>query len=67
MAPHSYANLPWIKATASLPTGACVELAPLGDQIALRDSKHPHVEPLLFSRAEIAAFLNGARDASSTT
>jgi hypothetical protein len=61
MAPHSYANLPWIKATASLPTGACVELAPFGEQIALRDSKRPHVDPLLFTRAEIAAFLDGAK------
>jgi len=51
----------WRKASASNGNGQCVELAPMGDGIALRDSKAPDGAVLLFTRAEIAAFLDGAR------
>ncbi|MEO3765235.1 DUF397 domain-containing protein [Streptomyces sp. B5E4] len=52
----------WTKATASGDNGACVELAPAGDGwIALRDSKNLDVPPLLYTRAELAAFLDGAK------
>ena len=52
----------WIKAKASNSQGQCVELAQLrtGD-VAIRDSKDPHGPALVFTRAELAAFLNGAR------
>jgi hypothetical protein len=55
-------HLHWIKASASIGNGACVELAKVGDgRIALRDSKNPQTPPLLYTHAEIAAFLDGAK------
>jgi hypothetical protein len=44
-------------------TGNCVELAalPLG-AIALRNSRHPDGPPLICNRADVAAFLQGAKD-----
>ena len=51
--------LTWIKASQSLATGACVELAADGDLVLLRDSKHPEIV-LSFTRAEMSAFLAGA-------
>ena len=53
-------QLDWIKARRSYGLGECVELAADGDMIALRDSKDPAVR-LHFTRAELAAFLDGAR------
>jgi hypothetical protein len=53
-------GLKWIKASKSMPSGACVELAPHGDSIYLRDSKNPHVL-LRYTAAEIDAFLDGAK------
>ncbi|MGX1976846.1 DUF397 domain-containing protein [Streptomyces kronopolitis] len=57
-----FASLTWVKASASSDQGACVELAaaPRG-WVALRDSKHPDREPLMFTPAEMTAFLTGAR------
>ncbi|MHA6625744.1 DUF397 domain-containing protein [Pseudonocardia sichuanensis] len=54
-------QLDWVKASRSYGHGDCVELAPAGDMIALRDSKRPEAPHLLFTRAEMAAFLDGAR------
>jgi hypothetical protein len=52
----------WRKATASNPSGACVEVAPLpGSGVAFRNSRHPEGPALIFTRAEIAAFLTGAK------
>ena len=54
-------RLQWTKARRSYGIGECVELASDGESILLRDSKAP--ETLLrFTRAEIAAFLDGARN-----
>ena len=53
-------GLKWIKASKSMPSGACVELAPYGDAILLRDSKNPRVL-LRYTAAEIDAFLDGAK------
>jgi hypothetical protein len=52
----------WIKARASLGAGACVEVAAIGERIALRDSKNPDTPPLYYTKAEIRAFLDGARN-----
>ena len=57
----AHAGLDWIKSSLSMASGACVELALAGDRVALRDSKNPTVAPLLFTRAEISAFLYGAK------
>ena len=39
----------------------CVELAESGEFIALRDSKAVEHGALVFTRAELAAFLDGAK------
>jgi Domain of unknown function (DUF397) len=58
------AGLSWVKSRRSGPTGGnCVEVAFLpGDQIAMRNSRHPEGPALVFTRAEWDAFLGGAQD-----
>jgi hypothetical protein len=52
----------WRKSTASNPTGNCVELAELPNGgIAVRNSRSPRGPVLVYTRAEIAAFLAGVR------
>ena len=41
-------------------TNACVEVAFNGDDVLIRDSKHPGQAPLVFTAAEFAAFLAAA-------
>lgn len=42
--------------------GNCVEVAALPDgRVALRDSKHPDAGALLFTRAEMAAWIAGCQ------
>ena len=60
VAPQPQSGLDWIKSSASYASGACVELAPDGDRIWLRDSKNPAVS-LEYTRTEISAFLYGAK------
>jgi uncharacterized protein DUF397 len=50
----------WFKSSAS-GGGACVEVALLGDEILMRDSKAPEADVLRFGRAEWEAFLAGIR------
>jgi hypothetical protein len=53
----------WRKSRRSNPSGNCVELAELPDgSIAVRNSRHPGGPALIYTRAEIAAFVHGARD-----
>ena len=55
-------GLTWRKSKASNPSGACVEVATLADgEIAVRNSRHPSGPALIYTRAEIAAFLAGAK------
>lgn len=52
----------WRKARASNPSGACVEVAPLpGGDVAVRNSRDPGGPALVYTRAEIAAFLTGVK------
>jgi hypothetical protein len=51
----------WRKSSYSTNEGNCVELADTGDGVALRDSKDPSGPVLHFSRAELNAFLQGAK------
>jgi hypothetical protein len=52
----------WQKATYSNPSGNCVELAKLSDgRVAVRNSRHPCGPALVYERAELAAFLAGAK------
>lgn len=52
----------WISACGS--TGSsCVEVASHdGGMIAVRDSKHPEQDPLIFDKAEMADFFQGVKE-----
>lgn len=52
----------WIKARASIANNACVELAKIGEMIAVRDSKRPELPPHQYTRLEILAFFDGVRN-----
>ena len=55
-------GITWRKASASNPTGNCVELAKLSSgEVAVRNSRCPGGAVIVYTRAEIAAFLDGAR------
>lgn len=54
-------DLAWRKAERSVNNGACVELAPMAGMIAMRDSKDPDGPILMYTKAELAAFLEGAK------
>jgi hypothetical protein len=52
----------WRKATASNPSGDCIEVAALaGGEVAVRHSREPDGTALIYTPAEIAAFLAGAK------
>nr|WP_206316070.1 DUF397 domain-containing protein [Streptomyces sp. C1-2] len=53
----------WIKSRHSNAEGNCVEVAALtGGGVAMRNSRDPHGPALVYTSAEIAAFLAGAKD-----
>jgi hypothetical protein len=55
-------DVTWRKSTASNPSGDCVELAALaGGAVALRNSREPNGPALIYTPAEITAFLAGAK------
>ncbi|MER5973640.1 DUF397 domain-containing protein [Streptomyces sp. NPDC002055] len=52
----------WQKARASINNGNCVEVASLPEGgVAMRNSKFPGGPALVFSKVELAAFLDGAK------
>ena len=56
-------DVTWKKSRHSNSQGACVELAGLpGGGIALRNSRDPHSPALIYTPAEIDAFIRGAKD-----
>jgi Domain of unknown function (DUF397) len=53
----------WRKSARSSAQGNCVELARLaGDGVAIRNSRHPEGPALVFTGAELDAFLAGVKD-----
>jgi hypothetical protein len=53
----------WRKSTHSGAQGNCVEVAELSDGgYAVRNSRHPAGPALIFTAAEMAAFVAGAKD-----
>jgi hypothetical protein len=54
----------WRKSRRSNPSGNCVEIAELpgGAGIAVRNSRFPDGPALIYTPAEIAAFIQGVRD-----
>lgn len=53
----------WRKSKASNPSGSCVEVAELpSGEIAMRNSRYPAGPALVYLRAEMAAFVAGAKN-----
>ena len=53
----------WRKSRASNPSGCCVEVAALPDgAIAVRNSRDPGGPALVYTRAEVGAFLAGVKN-----
>jgi hypothetical protein len=53
----------WRKSRRSSAQGNCVELARLsGAEVAIRNSRHPAGPALVFTGAEVDAFLGGVKD-----
>jgi hypothetical protein len=52
----------WVRSSISSPTGNCVELGALANGgVAVRNSRDPRGPALVYTRAEIGAFVEGAR------
>jgi hypothetical protein len=53
----------WWKSGRSSAQGNCVETARLpGQEVALRNSRYPQGPALIFTKAEVCAFLEGVKD-----
>jgi hypothetical protein len=60
---NQLASVRWRKSRASNPSGSCVEVAELAaGAIAVRNSRYPSGPALVYTRAEITAFLTGVKN-----
>ncbi|MFE2872360.1 DUF397 domain-containing protein [Embleya sp. NPDC059259] len=58
----SFGSVTWVKSSASTAEGNCVELAALpGGEVAVRNSRFARGPALVYTRAELAAFVAGAK------
>lgn len=65
---HTLDGVIWIKSRHSAMEGNCVEMAALPDGcVAVRNSRDPEGPALVYTRAEIAAFLVGAQEGEFNT
>jgi Domain of unknown function (DUF397) len=55
-------GLSWRKASISVNNGACLEVAPYAQGVAIRDSKDPGGPILRLSSRQWRAFLRGAKE-----
>ncbi|GAA3798085.1 DUF397 domain-containing protein [Streptomyces coacervatus] len=56
-------DVTWLKSRHSTADGNCVEVALLaGGSVAVRNSRDPQGPALVYTRAEIAAFIAGVKD-----
>lgn len=53
--------MPEFRKSSYSDNGDCVELAPAGDAVLLRDSKDPDGPVLAFTRAEMAGWIAGCK------
>jgi hypothetical protein len=53
---------PWRKSSYSGANGNCLEIAPTADGAAIRNSNRPEDGVILYTKAELDAFLKGAKD-----
>jgi hypothetical protein len=60
VAAGSLVGIRWVKASASDGLNDCVELAEVGESVAMRNSRDPEGPALIFTRSELAAFVDGA-------
>jgi hypothetical protein len=63
MAAADLGDVRWFKSQHSNPNGECIELAALPNgEIAMRNSRFPAGPVLVYTQAEVTAFLAGAKD-----
>jgi hypothetical protein len=56
------AMVTWQKSSFSNPNGNCVEMARLpGGGVAVRNSRDPHGPALVYTQAEVIAFIAGSK------
>ena len=62
VAAHRLGSVTWRKSRASNASGDCIEVAALDSgAVAVRNSRDPNGPALIYTRAEIAAFIAGAK------
>ncbi|MFI0260582.1 DUF397 domain-containing protein [Streptomyces sp. NPDC017056] len=63
VAANEIPGVTWQKGSASLGDGNCIEIAALPEGgVAMRNSRYPDGPALVFTTAELAAFVAGAKD-----